>query len=124
MQSRLTPGKRARGLALAASLLIVGGFVGAAITHTVRAAEPDQTQLASTRTAAARALLTDRTNMLAEMENGFAAIAERMEPSVVSIRTKRTVTQSTPDMGDLFRQFQTPGDDSGPGQGGPGQGGP
>lgn len=134
MHGYLTSGKRARGAALGASLLLVGGFVGAAVSHRVRAAEPNQTQLAATRGAASNALLADRTVALSEMENGFAAIAERMEPSVVSIRTKRTITQNVPNMGDFFRQFQggqggqddddTPGQlpfRLGPGQMGPGQ---
>jgi serine protease Do len=55
-------------------------------------------------------LLEDRTTLLAEMENGFAAIAERISPSVVSIEVQKKVKASSvsPDFDRLFRQFEGP----------------
>jgi serine protease Do len=55
-------------------------------------------------------LLDDRTSLLAEMENGFAAIAERIGPSVVSIEVVKKVKASaiSSDFDRLFRQFDDP----------------
>jgi serine protease Do len=55
-------------------------------------------------------MLAERTNSLAEIESGFAAIAERMEPSVVSIQVQKKVSMGGgPDMERLFRGFEFPG---------------
>jgi serine protease Do len=62
------------------------------------------------------AALAQRTAGLASLEDGFVAIAQRVLPTVVSIRARRTVQMGSdvPDLPDLFRDFgfRGPGGDS------------
>lgn len=82
------PAKRPVRLMLAAAALLAVGALGAEGLHRVWAAEAAPGR----DSAAARALLMERTNALGEIENGFAAIAERMEPSMVSIEVSKKVS--------------------------------
>jgi serine protease Do len=103
--------------ALAAAALVVAGALGAEGYHRVWAAETKPIKPA----VITRAELIERTNSLAEIENGFSAIAERIEPSVVSIEVQKKVSMGGgPDIERIFRDFGNPFEDD---QNGP-QGGP
>ena len=98
---------RRRGLgATAAGLLGVGILSGLMLGRNVIAAEP-QTEKPITA-----AQVRQATAPLADLEGAFMAIAERMEPSVVSIRVNRTIRTTAqdrmPDIGDLFGGGQLP----------------
>jgi serine protease Do len=96
--------KPVRGLVAAAALLTVGAL-GSEGYHRVWAAEP----AAGRDTVAAKTLLVERTNALAEIESGFSAIAERIEPSVVSIQVQKKVSLGGgPNLERLFREFNAP----------------
>src|SRR5579871_3892444 len=98
-----------RGATLAAAAVALG--LSAFGLHRGWAAEP-AARASSGRTISAAAV-ADRTVALANLEDGFAAIAERLEPSVVSITVDRNIQTASfspdmpdmPDFRDFFRQF-------------------
>src|SRR5579872_162433 len=77
--------RRGATLAAAAAALAVSAFG----LHRVWAAEP-AVKAGAARTISSAAL-ADRTVALANLEDGFAAIAERLEPSVVSITVDKSI---------------------------------
>jgi len=99
---------RVRPIAIVAALVLAAGLLGFILARNVRADEPqNRTRAATAGPTVPSAQLEKRTTVLADLEDAFTAIAERMEPSVVSIRVKRTVrtTSSMPDIEDFFRGF-------------------
>ncbi|MCC6730661.1 MAG: Do family serine endopeptidase [Chthonomonadales bacterium] len=104
MLARISSGPRARFTAIAAALVFGIGLSGAMVARNGWAAEPGQKAGKS----ADSVPLRERTSVLAAMQSGFVAIAERVEPAIVSVRAKRTIrtAQAGPDLGDLFGQFR------------------
>jgi serine protease Do len=100
---------------LAAALVLAAGIGGAALARNGWAAEPKGSVTTAGTLSAPAANIEARTNVLAEIENGFIAIAEKVEPSIVSIRTRRTLNVG-PRGGFGPNIFQIPdmGDDDGP----------
>src|SRR2546421_5370708 len=120
MEKFLSPRGPALLKALAAAILGIGALSGFAIATNVWASEPQQKpQHSAVRPPVSDAQVAARTAPLADLEQAFEAINERIQPSVVSISVNKTVhtasmQQEMPDMDDLFRGF--------PGIGGGGQG--
>ncbi len=91
--SSISPNQRGIGAgAFIAAVVVTAGVSGAMLTRSVKAAEPKPGQPNITATSPSPAPIGDRTAVLAEIENGFATIAEHLEPSVVSIHVKKTVS--------------------------------
>ncbi|NLH98381.1 MAG: PDZ domain-containing protein [Chthonomonadales bacterium] len=93
-----------------AGMLIAAFLVGCALTGSLltRPSLAEGAYQARTQTAAiSDAALAQRTSGLASLEDGFVAIAQRVLPTVVSIRARRTVQAGgdVPDINDLFRDF-------------------
>jgi serine protease Do len=112
MHTDLWSRRHARFAALVAALLVVGLSFGFMLARNGWAAEQGRQQAGKPRNTAPAA---PHSVVLSDLENGFMAIAERMEPSVVSIRVNKTVrtASSMPDIGELFRDFgqiPAPGD--------------
>lgn len=101
--------KKSRLILLGVLLLAGLGLFGFLVSRNVFAAQPAeaQTERATNRTQT-RAPLGDRVAALASMQDGFIAIAERMEPSVVSIRVQKTIRASGFSQDDFFRNFDFP----------------
>jgi serine protease Do len=100
-----------RGAIVAAAAVALG--LSAFGLHRGWAAEP-AARTGAERTISAAAL-ADRTVALGSLEDGFSAIAERLEPSIVSITVDRSVQTASfspdmPDFRDFFRQFGAPDD--------------
>jgi serine protease Do len=107
---RFRPRSRAAFIAAAFLLVVIGG--GFALHDAVWAADSTGRQTATTvKHANISSIPAGSTAALASLENGFAAIAARLEPSVVSIKVEKTMrtTSFMPDMGNLFRDFGFPG---------------
>jgi len=93
----------------AAGGLLVAAGIGAFGLHSVWAAEPNPAHGAGK--AAASAALAERTAPLAGLESGFTAIAEKLEPSVVSIKVEKKVQVPGGGAEDFGRLFGFPGGD-------------
>jgi serine protease Do len=116
MQSGFVSRRPTRTVLAAAALLTVGAL-GAEGFHRVWAAETGSGR----DTVAAKALLMEKTNSLTEIENGFIAIADRIEPSVVSIEVQKKVSVGGgPNIERLFQDFQIPGQEDEDDNGNPG----
>lgn len=92
--------------------LLIGAFlVGCALTGSIltRPTFADNSPSRPSRISAAE--LAQRTTGLAALEDGFVAIGERVLPTVVSIRARRTIDVGgdVPDVEDFFRDFGLPG---------------
>jgi serine protease Do len=104
-------GMRAAGRARAGSIVAVVACVatvGAFGLHRVWAAEPAAGRHGG-GAAISSAALAERTVALANLENGFTAIADKLEPSVVSIRIEKKVQMPGMGGGDIDRFFNFPG---------------
>jgi serine protease Do len=103
MNDRLSPRRGFRPGLIAAAVFLTGGALGVGLRG-VWAAEPGK----GTNVPAP---LAAKTALLADLQNGFTAIAERLEPSVVSIRVEKTIRPAAdmPEMDELFRRFDVPG---------------
>jgi len=101
-----------RGLAgksLLAAAFLAGAAFGAVYIH--RAGAEPEVGRNKNGIVVADAPLGDKTRALGEIENGFAAIAERLEPSVVSIEVQKSVSMGGGQRG-FERLFgQNPGGD-------------
>lgn len=106
--SAARPPRIRRGGAIMA--LAASAALGAIGLHRVWAAEPGPTRGAGA-SGAASTPLAERTVALANLENGFTAIAERLEPSVVSIKVEKKVQMAGMGGGgvDFERLFGFPG---------------
>src|SRR5438552_2461700 len=97
-----------RGMAAAAVLCSLG--LGAFGLHRVWAAEPAAAKAGDPKSISSAAV-SERTAALADLENGFSAIAEKLEPSVVSIRVEKKISMAgmnpgiDPGIEQFFRQF-------------------
>lgn len=90
--------------------LLIGAFlIGCALTGSLLTrpsfAEGKEREVSGTRIS--NADLVQRTQGLANLEEGFVAIADRVLPAVVSIRARRTIQvgSDVPDFDELFRGF-------------------
>jgi serine protease Do len=82
------------------------GLFGLVVSRNVVASEPAEAQTEkATNRSQARPPLGDRVAGLASLQDGFIAIAERMEPSVVSLRVQKTVRTTGFSQDDFFRNF-------------------
>lgn len=100
----------ARRVPLAAVLAVLAGvalFGGFALGRRGWAAEPAQTKQSTGKPRVSNAEVAAATAPLANMESGFIAIAEKMEPSVVSIRVNKTIRNASmgPDIEQFFQGF-------------------
>src|SRR2546423_10007550 len=89
--------------ALVASIVAIGAVTGCVALHKASAADTEQKQNAAARPPLTTAQVSARTAPLADIEGAFIAIAERLEPSVVSIRVNKTM--KAPAMSPGFGQF-------------------
>lgn len=111
------PQRLRRGAAIGAIAAVTG--VGAMGLHRVWAADVDPSRAGGANVAAS-APLAERTAALANLESGFTAIADRLEPSVVSIKVEKKVQMPGLGGGDIERFFSFPGfDDDNDGNGTP-----
>ncbi len=101
-----------------AGMLIAAFLVGCVLTGsllTKPSLADGALQARTQNTAISDAALAKRTLSLTSLEDGFVAIGQRVLPSVVSIRARRTVQtgRQAPGLDDLFRDFgfRTPGGD-------------
>jgi serine protease Do len=108
MDNGLRSGVRVRRGAAIGALVAVSG-IGAMGLHRVWAAEPGSSPGGGPGAAAVSAPLAERTVALANLENGFTAIAERLEPSVVSIKVEKKVQMPGMGGGDMAPFFNFPG---------------
>ncbi len=101
-----SPRRHVRIRTLVAALVGVSALSGFAVARGVWAAEPQRGR-AAVSPPVSDAQVAARTAPLADLESAFEAIAERMQPSVVSIRVDKTVRTASniPDMGQLFQGF-------------------
>lgn len=109
MQNHLFSRRPGRWSVLAGAVIVFAVISFALINRTVRAAET------------APPIPLEKTAVLAQMEDGFAAIAQKLEPSVVMIRVQKTVraVQNMPEMPDFFRNMPGMEDMPGAGRGAP-----
>jgi serine protease Do len=103
MDFRRSPRRSFRPSLIAAAVFLGGGVLGVGLRG-VWAAEPEARP-------GGPAPLAAKTALLADLQNGFTAIAERLEPSVVSIRVEKTMraVADMPDVDELFKRFDIPG---------------
>ena len=78
-----------RLVAAALALVIMAASVGALVSNAVRADVPHR-QYAAVQ-GQAPAITPSRVAPLAGMQDAFTAIADRLEPSLVAIRVKKTI---------------------------------
>jgi serine protease Do len=108
INKQTTLGRVRLGL-LIGGLVVAVGASGVFLGRNVLAVEPPSKQPAVVASAhvPSAAEIEARTSGLAQREEGFVAIAERLEPSVVSIRTLKTIQtrQMMPDFDDFFSPF-------------------
>ncbi len=98
-----------QGAAVVALLTTVG--IGAFGLHRVWAAEPGPARSSASSAVAVAAPLAERTYALASLENGFTAIADKLGPSVVSIKVEKKVRMAGIGGMDFERLFGFPGGD-------------
>jgi serine protease Do len=93
--------------ALVAAVVAVGAVTGCVALRKVSAAEPGQKQSSANRPPLTTAQVAARTAPLADIESAFIAIAERLEPSVVSIRVNKTMRAPamSPGLGQFFQDM-------------------
>ncbi len=93
--------------ALVAAFVAVGAVTGCVALRNASAADPEQKQSVAAKAPLTTDQVAARTAPLADLENAFTAIAERLEPSVVSIRVNKTMktTGMSPGFGQFFQDI-------------------
>src|SRR5438094_8238419 len=77
--------------ALVAAFVAVAAVTGCVALRKASAADPEQRQGVAAKVPMTTEQVSAKTAPLADLESAFIAIAERMQPSVVSIRGNKTM---------------------------------